>query len=217
MAIAIPLTRPIIGGARSVSLPLLPALGGNKDRDITEDEVVAAVTGGVAISDPKRALELGRLDREKGESVIAPNINDSKLQALFDAVDDAKRGEGKSSDIKDADRQVARVLRVDAGLVAAARITADADASVCKAGIDWAGSINAQRLAEAARVGVNETQRDRIPTQKKKIENLDDRLDGLAKDLKDLTKTVSDLAQKVDGLANAAQPAGNQGQAGGKK
>lgn len=215
MAIEIPFIRPVTGKAGSVSLPLLPAVTGKLSRSAAERRLVAAVTGGVAICAPKKAVELARLDRERPEDVIAPDIDDDKLQVLFDAVDEVLEDADAAPELTDADRQAARRLRVDPRLVAAVRVAADDDADACEAGLAWTASLNARGLGTAARVGSSENELDRIPPPDERLDDLKARVDELTENQKVLQREVAELKKSV-GRSPAARGRSGRKKAGKK-
>lgn len=208
MPLKIPLNTRVEGaqGERSggVKLPLFSIGAGGISQSGGQRRLLAAVTGGVAICQPREAVLLERQSREHPEDVIAPDINDDHLQVLFDTVQDRIDDPQASPEITDADRAVARRLGVDRRLVAAVREAAADNADACRAGLAWAASLNASQLGSAARVGASESQLDRIPDSQGQIDDLKTRVDELSDDVAELKRICG--AGAVDS-AKAQKPA----------
>jgi len=171
-----------------------------------EAKMVKAIAGGCAICNPKASIELARKDIDQPEDVIGPQVDEDALDELFGAAQRVIDDPSEAPAVTDADNGVARRLGVDARLVAAVRVAAEANPVACEAGIQWAASIDSARLGRAARIGSRETQLDLIPTKTGRIESLEDEVDELSDALIGLQAQVAAL-EKVCGQKAASSSA----------
>ena len=190
-----PVTISLAGRERTgIQVPALAGLGsGRARRTAVEKRMFRAVTGGVAISDPGAAVK--KQDEKKGD-LIAAAVKDAELKKLFDAVDNVVDDPDSAPDPTDLDRAVARMLGTRATYVAAVRAVAQKDKAALTAGLNWAASLDVDRLAKAGDRANTELKLDLIPPVEKKQVALEKRVESLESELDALKADMAALAKR---------------------
>ncbi len=208
------------GASQGLRLNLPLGLGGSAAAlgRTREENVLRAVAGASALSQPKRALELAQKAKDKPSEVIEGPSQDeleelkasliSPVTALLDSRDGAPAATKQHT-------AVARAVGADPVLVAAAHQVVKQDQALADAAARWVAAVDAELLDRAAKAGARETLLEAVPPRPGTTGQISDqgkqlevKLDTVAKEIRSdiaaLDSRVSALEQQGDSVKSAS-------------